>query len=61
MSSSRYSLDIIFPEWVVRFDVGLNFRIKKNEESEIRVIPCFRGDLRGGRDTKFEVNQTNLK
>jgi len=31
------------------------------EESEIRDIPCFRGVLRDGRCTKFEVNQTNLK
>ncbi len=33
----------------------------KIEESGMRDIPCFRGGLRRGRCTKFEVNQTNLK
>jgi hypothetical protein len=27
----------------------------------MRDVPCFQGDLRGGRCTKVQVNQTNLK
>ena len=39
----------------------IEFSDIKNEESEMCDIPCFRGSLRGGRCTKFEVNQTNLE
>ena len=42
------------------FTSDKNFGLKI-EESGMRDIPCFRGVFRGGRCTKFEVNQTNLK
>ena len=58
----------IVPEWSVAHELFLSKLIGQLlrgwsvswSESEIRDIPCFRGGLRGGRCTKFEVNQTNL-
>ena len=48
----------LFFYFVVR---QIKFGDKKIEQSGVRDIPCFSRCLWGGRCTKFEENQTNLK